>query len=191
MKSKNIKNKGEKQYAEFLESRNIKYKYQYPIIYLTEKLKAVPDFYLIDYDVIVEIVANKQSFHQRKYKFGLMGSQNYKLIVLMPNAEPYSIKGLITGYNIFNIKLPLLDTYYKPIKNQINLNYKPIPKYDWDKLIKQYRKKHNLTQKKFGEKIGATWQTVCKWENKKQKPSFMAQKLITELKEKINGYSRN
>ena len=36
---------------------------------------------------------------------------------------------------------------------------------DIGKIIKEYRNRNNMTQKKFGEKVGVNKQTVSKWEN--------------------------
>ena len=40
------------------------------------------------------------------------------------------------------------------------------------KLIKKVRNKANLSQEKFGEKYGVTYQAVSKWENGKNLPDI-------------------
>lgn len=47
------------------------------------------------------------------------------------------------------------------------------------KLIKEIRKKHNLTQKEFAEKYNITYQAVSKWENGKNLPDMMLLKQIS------------
>jgi len=62
---------------------------------------------------------------------------------------------------------------------------------NWQKIVKELRQKFGESQERFAKRLNTTQFSVCRWETGKQKPSFMAQKLITELKEKINGYSGN
>ena len=45
-------------------------------------------------------------------------------------------------------------------------------------LIKELRKKNNLTQEKFAEKYGVTYQAVSKWENGKNIPDISLLKQI-------------
>lgn len=52
-------------------------------------------------------------------------------------------------------------------------------------LIKELRKKDNLTQEKFAEKYGVTYQAVSKWENGKNMPD------ISLLKQICNDYNIN
>ena len=47
-------------------------------------------------------------------------------------------------------------------------------------LIKELRKKNNLTQEKFAEKYGVTYQAVSKWENGKNIPDIEILKLICD-----------
>ena len=47
-------------------------------------------------------------------------------------------------------------------------------------LIKEIRKKNNLTQAEFAERYGVTYQTVSKWENGKNIPDIMLLKQISE-----------
>ncbi|MDE5888581.1 MAG: helix-turn-helix domain-containing protein, partial [Bacilli bacterium] len=51
------------------------------------------------------------------------------------------------------------------------------------KAIKEIRKKENLSQQKFAEKYGVTYQAVSKWENGKNIPD------ISTLKEICNDYN--
>lgn len=48
------------------------------------------------------------------------------------------------------------------------------------KLIKEIRKKNNLTQKEFAEKYGVTYQAVSKWENGKNIPDVSLLKQISK-----------
>ena len=47
-------------------------------------------------------------------------------------------------------------------------------------LIKELRKKDNLTQEKFAEKYGVTYQAVSKWENGKNIPDISLLKQICD-----------
>ena len=49
--------------------------------------------------------------------------------------------------------------------------------------IKKIRKKLSLTQEQLAQKLGVSWTTVNRWENKKTKPSPLAMKQIESLKE--------
>lgn len=51
------------------------------------------------------------------------------------------------------------------------------------KLIKELRKKNNLTQKEFANKYGVTYQAVSKWENGKNMPDVS---LIKEMSKDFN-----
>ena len=64
------------------------------------------------------------------------------------------------------------------------------------KLIKEIRKKHNLTQKEFADKYHVTYQAVSKWENGKNMPDSSLIKQISEdfnvsLEELYNGEFKN
>ena len=48
------------------------------------------------------------------------------------------------------------------------------------KLIKDIRKKYNLTQAQLAEKYGVTYQAVSKWENGKNIPDVSLLKQISE-----------
>lgn len=48
------------------------------------------------------------------------------------------------------------------------------------KLIKEIRKKNNLSQQKFAEKYGVTYQAVSKWENGKNIPDILLLKRISD-----------
>lgn len=48
-------------------------------------------------------------------------------------------------------------------------------------IIKNLRKKHNLTQKEFAEQLGVTYQAVSKWENGKNMPDIVLLKEISNL----------
>ncbi len=48
-------------------------------------------------------------------------------------------------------------------------------------FIKKLRKKNNLTQQQFAEKLGVTYQAVSKWENGKNIPDIAILKQISEI----------
>ena len=52
---------------------------------------------------------------------------------------------------------------------------------DISKLIKDIRKKNNLTQKELADKLGVTYQAVSKWENGKNIPDIEMLKSISEI----------
>lgn len=49
------------------------------------------------------------------------------------------------------------------------------------KFIKELRKKENLTQKEFADKLGVTYQAVSKWENGKNMPDILLLKEISTI----------
>lgn len=49
------------------------------------------------------------------------------------------------------------------------------------KFIKELRKKENLTQKEFADKLGITYQAVSKWENGKNMPDIFLLKEISAI----------
>ena len=51
---------------------------------------------------------------------------------------------------------------------------------NFGKLIKDIRKKHNLTQQEFANKYGVTYQAVSKWENGKNLPDTLLMKQISD-----------
>lgn len=64
------------------------------------------------------------------------------------------------------------------------------------KLIKDIRKKNNLTQKQLADKYGVTYQAVSKWENGKNMPDISLIKEISEdfdvtLEEMFDGEIKN
>ncbi len=53
---------------------------------------------------------------------------------------------------------------------------------EFGKLIKNLRKKHNLTQKGFADKYNVTYQAVSKWENGKNMPdTFLLQQISNDF----------
>jgi putative transcriptional regulator len=48
-------------------------------------------------------------------------------------------------------------------------------------LILELRSRLGLTQEQFAARLGVTFPTVNRWENRRARPSRMAQKLIIEL----------
>ena len=55
---------------------------------------------------------------------------------------------------------------------------------NWPTYIKDLRRRLGLTQRAFGEAIGATITTVSRWENGKMRPLPVYQQIIRELEEK-------
>ena len=51
---------------------------------------------------------------------------------------------------------------------------------EFGKLIKEIRKKNNLTQKNLADKYNVTYQAVSKWENGKNMPDVSLIKEITD-----------
>ena len=49
------------------------------------------------------------------------------------------------------------------------------------KKIRELRKKSNLTQKEFADKLGVTYQAVSKWENGKNMPDITLIKEISNI----------
>ena len=56
-------------------------------------------------------------------------------------------------------------------------------KKDIAKMIRERRIALGLTQEQFAAKVGVTFSTVNRWENKKVKPSPLALQRINELQE--------
>jgi len=52
---------------------------------------------------------------------------------------------------------------------------------DISKIIRKHRTTLGLTQEQFAAKVGVTYSTVNRWENKKAKPSPLALQRIKEL----------
>lgn len=64
------------------------------------------------------------------------------------------------------------------------------------KIIKDIRKKYNLTQKDLASSLGVTYQAVSKWENAKNIPdieliNLMCQKYNIDINEFLNGKKKN
>jgi transcriptional regulator with XRE-family HTH domain len=57
-------------------------------------------------------------------------------------------------------------------------------KQDISKMIKELRVDLGLTQEQFAAKLGVTYSTINRWENKKGKPSPLAMFRIAELLKK-------
>ncbi len=55
--------------------------------------------------------------------------------------------------------------------------------------IRKLRKQLALTQEEFAHEIGVTFATVNRWENRKSKPSRLALKILSVLKEKLDAAS--
>lgn len=59
---------------------------------------------------------------------------------------------------------------------------------EWTKeKIKKLRDDLLLSQEKFGERVGVSFQTVYRWEKGESKPSFLAQEKLTLLERKANA----
>lgn len=64
------------------------------------------------------------------------------------------------------------------------------------KIIKDIRKKHNLTQKELADRLGVTYQAVSKWENEKNIPDIAILKKISDdfninINDLLNGEYSN
>lgn len=52
---------------------------------------------------------------------------------------------------------------------------------DIPRLVRELRKRTGLTQEKFAAKLGVTFPTINRWENRRAKPSPLALKQIEDL----------
>ncbi len=52
---------------------------------------------------------------------------------------------------------------------------------DYSKLIKELREKLFMTQEEFAQYIGASFQSVNRWENGKYRPTIKMRKKLNEL----------
>ena len=52
---------------------------------------------------------------------------------------------------------------------------------DWQRVLKEYRRCHGLTQAAFAERIGVDNTTVSRWERGRDQPNLSVQKLLREL----------
>lgn len=52
---------------------------------------------------------------------------------------------------------------------------------DMGQLVRKLRERLGLTQEKFAAKLGVTFPTINRWENKRAKPSPLAVKQIEDL----------
>jgi len=57
---------------------------------------------------------------------------------------------------------------------------------DIAELVRELRRRLGLTQEEFAAKLGVTFPTVNRWENRRAKPSRMAMKLIEGLRQQID-----
>ena len=62
---------------------------------------------------------------------------------------------------------------------------------DFSIRIKEYRKKHYLTQEEFAKLIGSTLITVSRWETGKFEPTMKMKKKLHELFEKDKRSENN
>ena len=54
-------------------------------------------------------------------------------------------------------------------------------------LVREIRQRLGLTQEEFASKLGVTFPTVNRWENRRAKPSRMAMKLIENTVYKMDA----
>lgn len=54
-------------------------------------------------------------------------------------------------------------------------------------LVREIRQRLDLTQEEFASKLGVTFPTVNRWENRRAKPSRMAMKLIETMVHKMDA----
>ncbi len=57
--------------------------------------------------------------------------------------------------------------------------------------VKEIRKKLKLTQEGMAQRLGVSFATLNRWENKKSKPSPMAKSMLLKLKEFLTIHERN
>ena len=57
---------------------------------------------------------------------------------------------------------------------------------DIAELVRELRRRLGLTQEEFAARLGVTFPTVNRWENRRAKPSRMAIKLIEGLRQQID-----
>lgn len=57
---------------------------------------------------------------------------------------------------------------------------------DTAELVRELRRQLGLTQEEFAAKLGVTFPTVNRWENRRAKPSRMAMKLLEGLRQQID-----
>ena len=57
---------------------------------------------------------------------------------------------------------------------------------DIAELVRELRRRLGLTQEEFAAKLGVTFPTVNRWENRRAKPSRMAMKLLEGLRQQID-----
>ncbi len=62
---------------------------------------------------------------------------------------------------------------------------------DIPRLVRQLRKRTGLTQEKFAAKLGVTFPTINRWENRRAKPSPLALKQIEELLRDLGDKGRD
>lgn len=52
---------------------------------------------------------------------------------------------------------------------------------DWSIVVKRYRIRHGLTQRRLGEMLGVSQRTVSRWERGEDRPNLILQKLMRDL----------
>ena len=62
---------------------------------------------------------------------------------------------------------------------------------NWAEIVKTLRSKLAESQERFAKRLNTTQFTICRWEGGKQKPSFMAQKLIEDLFTEIDDINKS
>jgi len=58
---------------------------------------------------------------------------------------------------------------------------------DIPKLVKELRKRLNLTQEQFAQRVGVTFSTVNHWENGKRVPQPFLLRRLLEMKEELDA----
>lgn len=130
--SKNIKNIGEKQYAQYLESKNIKYIYQPDFIIFSNRKgdRYRPDFYLPNENLYIEVVNTRQAFYLNLDKIKSTILLNYNILVVKPNGKIYRSNEFVLNFKHKNIvdKSKLKKCYMKPLtikEASVILNRRP------------------------------------------------------------------
>ena len=62
---------------------------------------------------------------------------------------------------------------------------------DMGQLVRELRERLGLTQEKFAAKVGVTFPTINRWENKRAKPSPLAVKQIEDLLRDLGDVGRD
>ena len=98
--SDTITNLGEKEYAQYLESQNIRYYHQPDYVYFSNKKgdRYRPDFYLPKTGTYVEVTNDEGTFKSNVHKYKKMLIEQYKFRIVLPNGNEYVDSDFIRNY---------------------------------------------------------------------------------------------